>query len=188
MEPAETESTELYMRFLAGDETALTELIGRYREGLTRFLNGYVHNQAVAEELMTETFVRLVVRRPRFSPRASFKTWLYTIGRRLATDHLRRAARTITLPPEEWALLDGGEQPEQCYLRSERQQAVRRGLEQLCPDYRQALYLAYFEGFDNRQIAAVTGWNRRQVENRLYRAKGALKAILLQEGLDDADL
>lgn len=182
------DAKELYARFLAGDETGLTELIGLYREGLTRFLNGYVHNWATAEELMTETFVRLVVRRPRFTPRASFKTWLYTVGRRLAVDYLRKAARTTTLPPEEWALLDGGEQPEQRYLRTERQQAVRRGLEQLCPDYRQALYLAYFEGFDNRQIAAVTGWSRRQVENRLYRAKAALKAILIQEGMDDANL
>ena len=156
------DAKELYARFLAGDETGLTELIGLYREGLTRFLNGYVHNWATAEELMTETFVRLVVRRPRFTPRASFKTWLYTVGRRLAVDYLRKAARTTTLPPEEWALLDGGEQP--------------------------ALYLAYFEGFDNRQIAAVTGWSRRQVENRLYRAKAALKAILIQEGMDDANL
>lgn len=88
-----------YRRFLDGDDAGLEALIRAYKDGLMLFLNSYVQDLAAAEELMEETFVRLVVRRPHFSPHASFKTYLYTIGRRLAVDYLRRTARVTTLPP-----------------------------------------------------------------------------------------
>lgn len=53
----------------------------------------------------------------------------------------------------------------------------------LNPAYRQVLYLAFFEELSNPQIATVTGQSRRQVENRLYRAKAALRAELVKEGI-----
>ncbi|MCR4760149.1 MAG: RNA polymerase subunit sigma-24, partial [Oscillospiraceae bacterium] len=76
-----------YRRYLAGDDNGLIEIIDRYHEGLTLYLNSIVRNICVAEELMQETFIRLAVRKPRFSGRKYFKTWLYCIAKHCAIDY-----------------------------------------------------------------------------------------------------
>ena len=68
---------EQYRRFLDGDRDAMTALIRDYKDGLTFFLCGFTGDLTAAEELAQETFVRLYVKRPRFSGRSRFRTWLY---------------------------------------------------------------------------------------------------------------
>ena len=70
---------------------------------------------------------------------------------------------------------------EQSYLLQERRIAVRRALRKINPDYAQVLYLTYFAGFDNGQVAAIMKKRKRQVENMLYQAKKVLKAVLSKE-------
>ena len=79
-----------YQDFLAGNQEVLTDIIRDYRDGLLLYLNGIVQDITVAEELTEEVFVKLVMKRPRFSADSSFKTWLYVIGRNLAISYLRR--------------------------------------------------------------------------------------------------
>ena len=83
-----------YRRFLDGDENGLVEIIRDYKDGLIFYLNGFTQNIYVAEELAEETFVKLVVKKPRFSNKSIFKTWLYAIGRNVAIDYLRHASKT----------------------------------------------------------------------------------------------
>ena len=68
-----------YRRFLDGDDKGLVELVGEYKDGLILFLNGYVNNISVAEELTEETFFRLITKKPRYSGKSTFKSWLYAI-------------------------------------------------------------------------------------------------------------
>ena len=68
------QATLSYQRFLKGDESALVELIRDYRDGLMLYLNGIVSDLSVAEELTEDTFLKLVLKKPRFSARCSFKT------------------------------------------------------------------------------------------------------------------
>lgn len=88
---------------------------------------------------------------------------------------------------EEW-LNAGGEELETGYLREERRIRLHRVLGKLHPDYRQVLYLTYFEGFSHAQARAVMKKSKTQMENLMYRAKKSLKAELLKEGFDDEDL
>lgn len=80
----------VYDRFMSGDDEALIEIVQNHKDGLMLYLNGFVNNILVAEELMEETFFRIIIKRPVFRPVNSFKTWLYTIGRNVALDYLRR--------------------------------------------------------------------------------------------------
>lgn len=79
-----------YDRYLAGDDSALGDIVREYKDGLTVYLDSFTDNIHDAEELMEETFFRLAYKKPKFSGKSSFKTWLYSIGRNLALDHLRR--------------------------------------------------------------------------------------------------
>jgi len=173
----------IYRRFLEGDDNAVVELIRDYKDGLILFLNRYVDNIHAAEDLAEDTFVRIVTRKPRFVSRHTFKTWLYTIGRNVALDYLRRNRRVQAVPDEALDVLGRDmDELEHAYLREEQKITVHRALAALKPDYSRVLYLKFFEELQNDQIAAVMHRNRRQVENLLYQAKLSLKAELEKEG------
>lgn len=172
-----------YRRFLDGDESGIVEIIRDYKDGLILYLNGFTQDIHAAEDLMEDTFVKLAVKKPRFSAKSSFKTWLYTIGRNTAIDYFRRGSKTIQVPLDDLQCLSSDEEDlEQSYLQEERKITVHRVMRRLKPEYRQVLYLSFFEGFNNAQIAAIMKKSKRQVENLNYRAKRSLKAELDKEG------
>ncbi|MDE7327588.1 MAG: RNA polymerase sigma factor [Lachnospiraceae bacterium] len=172
-----------YRRFLDGDEGGIVSIIRDYKDGLILYLNGFVQNIHTAEDLMEDTFVRLVVKKPKFSARYSFKTWLYTIGRNVAIDYLRRNVRMLPVSHEDLQKVECEEAGlEASYLKEEQKILLHRAMRKLKSEYRQVLYLSFFEDFDNAQIAAVMKKSKRQVENLIYRAKMSLKSELDKEG------
>lgn len=172
-----------YRRFLDGDESGIVEVIRDYKDGLILYLNGFVQNIYTAEDLMEDTFVRLVVKKPKFSARYSFKTWLYTIGRNVAIDYLRHNSKTVSVSCEDLQRVQSEEAGmEASYLKEEQKIILHRAMGRLKSEYRQVLYLSFFEDFDNGQIAAVMKKSKRQVENLMYRAKISLKSELDKEG------
>lgn len=178
-----------YRRYLDGDDTGIAEIVAAYKDGLILYLNGYAENIFLAEDLAEDTFFRLMVKKPWFSGRCSFKTWLYTIGRNVAMDHLRRRRRAGETPVEALEnLLTEEADLERAYLREERKQTVHRALRKLNPDYRRALHLVYFEGFSNRETAVILRKGERQVRNLLYRARQSLKSELEKEGFTYEEL
>ena len=90
-----------YRRFLDGDDSGFVEIIRDYKDGLIFYLNGFVCDLHIAEELAEDTFVKIVTRRPRFSSKSSFKTWLYAIGRNVAIDYLKKRSKHREIPIDE---------------------------------------------------------------------------------------
>ena len=172
-----------YRRFLDGDDAGIAELVGEYKDGLILYLNGYVRNLSIAEELTEDTFFRLMTRKPRFSGKSSFKVFLYAIGRNVAVDYIRRSAKLPVLPLEDAQRYLYEEQSlEHAYIKEERKIQVHRAMSQLPMEYRNVLYLVYFEGFSNGEAATVMKKSDRQIKNLLYRAKQSLKSKLVKEG------
>ena len=172
-----------YRRFLDGDDEGLTQIVKEYKDGLILYLNGYVNNISLAEELMEETFFKLITKKPRFTEKYAFKTWLYTIGRNVAVDHLRRRAKLADTPLEELENYASQElELEKAYIAEERKIAVNRAMKRLYPEYRQILWLVYFEDLSHGEAAVVMKKSSRQMKNLLYRAKMALKSELDKEG------
>ncbi len=172
-----------YRRFLDGDDNSIVEIIRDYKDGLMLFLNRYVNNIHIAEELTEDTFFKLVTKKPRFSANSSFKTWLYTIGRNLAINYTRRNRFISGASVEETKGLRADEaDAERAYLREEQKLQLHRALAGIASDYATVLHLKFFEEMSNDQIAKVLKKNKRQIENILYQAKQALKTKLEQEG------
>ena len=91
-----------YRRFRDnGDVHGLDEIIIEYSDGLMLYLTSIVGNIQTAEELTEDTFVLLGTKKPKYKEKSSFKTWLYAIGRNIAIDHLRKAARKGWVSIEE---------------------------------------------------------------------------------------
>ena len=178
-----------YRRFLEGDDDGIVEIIKDHKDGLMLYLNSFVQNIHVAEDLTEDTFVKLIALRPRFYGNSTFKTWLYSIGRNVALDFLRKSAKLPTVSAEEaMALIADETDVARQYLRSERKLQVHKALKQLNDEYRQVLVLAYFENFQNDQVASIMGKSKKQIENLVYRAKLSLKSELEKEGFVYEDL
>ena len=172
-----------YRRFLDGDDEGIVQIVGDYKDGLILYLISYVKNIYVAEELAEDTFFRLMVKKPRFSGKSSFKSWLYAIGRNVAVDHLRHHSKLVDTPIEDMEeYLSDESDLERSYLREERKIMVRGVLKKLPPDYQQVLWLTYFEELSNEEASVAMNKNARQIRNLLYRAKQALKSELEKEG------
>lgn len=175
---------ESYRRYIDGDDDGLVELIRDYKDGLTLYLTGITGSFSLAEELMEETFFKLAVKKPKFSGKSSFKTWLYAIGRNAAIDALRKSSKFSGAPPEAHRELADERSIEQDYLVEEQKIQLHRAIETLNPDYRQVLYLTFFEELSNSDAAKIMKKSNRQIENLLYRAKMALRSKLEKEGFE----
>ena len=173
-----------YRRYLAGDDEGLHEIIREYRAGLILYLNSFVQNIHTAEDLTEDTFAELAIRCPKFSGKSTFKTWLYAIGRHITAKHLRTHARLSIVPLETQEYLADEESIEGNYIKSEQKRAVHKALHRLKPDYRQVLYLSYFEGFSNPEAAVIMQKSTRQIETLLYNAKKALRTELERSGFE----
>ena len=181
--------TESYRRFLAGEEDGLVEIIRDYKDGLILYLNSFVNNVSEAEALAEDTFVRLAVKRPADRRSAGFRTWLYAIGRNVAWDHLRRQKRRETVPLDQLPEASSDrDELEQSYIREERRIRVHRAMARLRPEYRQVLWLIYFEEFSAKEAARVLGKSPHGVETLAWRARQALKEVLIREGFSDEEL
>ncbi len=181
--------TNCYRRFREeGDAGALAEIIIEYRDGLIFYLNSFVGDLGVAEELAEDTFVLLGTKKPRDKGTGSFKTWLYTIGRNIAINDLRKRARRGEVITEWCSELPQHQTMETAYLQQERKTAVHRAMGKLKREYRQILWLLYFEEFTCREAAAVMRRSVHSTETLAYRARKALKAELEKEGYTHEDI
>lgn len=176
-----------YKRYLGGDSTALLEIIREYKNGLTMYLNSYVHDLNLADELCCETFVRLADKKPKFRETSSFKTFLYGIGRNVALQYIRRNKKHIAEPLEDAAEIPDKADLEKEFLLKERNRQLYTAIGNLKSEYAQALWLMYFEELSIKEIAIVMKKSLSAVKVMLYRARQALKAELEKEGFEYED-
>ncbi len=178
---------ENYLRFLKGDKEGLTEIVKDYKDGLILYINSFVGNVHTAEELAEDTFVRLFTHRPRDKGGASFKTWLYTIGRNRALDHLRknRKRQEISQSETEYGVISADEENlEMSYIKTEEKIALHKAMENLKAEYRQILWLIYFEGFSHKEAALIMKKSANNIDVLASRARNALKSELEKEGFN----
>lgn len=173
----------VYLRYLdsAADDDLRT-LLERYRDPLTLFLYGFLHNMEDAEELMLDAFAVIASGTASFSGKSSFKTWLFAIGRNLAYKKLRRD-HFFFVPLDEALTADDGV-PDAELLKDERSRMLYEAMSRINPEYRQALYLTYFEDMSADEVAAVLKKNRKQVYNLIARGKESLKTGLIEMGFE----
>ncbi|WP_028518961.1 RNA polymerase sigma factor [Ruminococcus flavefaciens] len=173
-----------YRRFLAGDNEGLHEIICAYRAGLILYLNSFVQDIHTAEELTEDTFFELMKKRPKFSGKSSFKTWLYAIGRNITAKYLRKHKKLSVVPLEEQDNFSDEENIEGDYIKNEQKRVVHKAMHRLKLEYRQILYLSYFEGFSNSEAAVIMKKSSNQIKALLYNAKKALRSELERSGFE----
>lgn len=171
-----------YRRYLDGEEAAFEQIVRDYFDPLIGFIDSYVHDESVAEDIAIDTFSDLIVHKQRYNFRVSLKTYLFMIGRSRALNYIKRRNRfqMVELDLAERELPEVSS-PEILYDNRQRDQAVRDALTQLHSDMQETVYLVYFEEMSCVDAAKVMRKTAKQVYNLLYRAKAALRTILAEE-------
>ncbi len=176
----------LFAAYLGGEGNALCILMERHGNALMLYINGYIHDIHEAEDLMIEAFSRMVAAKPRLVENG-FKAYLYKTARNLALRYANNRRRhscfsleALKDEPESGLLVEAVVQTE------EQGRILRKCMEQLSLHYREALYLLYFENMSYAQAAQVMGKTKKQIDHMLERGKKALRPLLEQEGITDA--
>ena len=175
----------LYHQYLCGDDTGLDALMKRYGDPLTLYIDGYLHDIHEAEELMLDVFAYLFTKKPRIRE-GSFKAYLYKAARHMALRHRskRRLMFSLDALTDE---PDGQLLAEEVIGTAERNRILHGCMGEMNPDYREVLYLTYFEGMSYAQAAEVTGKTVKQITNLVYRGKESLRKLLEREGITNAE-
>ncbi|MBQ9827069.1 MAG: RNA polymerase sigma factor [Lachnospiraceae bacterium] len=180
----------IYIRFLEErNEEDLKTLLERHRDSLVLFLYGYIHNMDDAEDLMMDTFATIVSGNVKYRvmEKSSFKTWLFSIGRNLTMNFLRKHKREFASAYAQENIESEADTPPLLILTEERNRQIYRGMEQLNPEYREVLYLYYFEQMEHDEIGRVMKKNTKQVYNLLTRGRKSLKENLERMGFENAE-
>ncbi|MDE3187588.1 MAG: sigma-70 family RNA polymerase sigma factor [Acidobacteriota bacterium] len=182
----ESSDAAIMLRVAAGDEAGFNYLAEKYHRPIIHFLFRMVRNQAVAEELAQEVFLRVYRSRESYRAEAKFTTWLYRIATNLAVNHARdtrheRAAQTVYLdaPDEETGatpdVADDEPSVEQRLVRDERMAAIRAQVMALPERQRIAVLMHKYQGMDYRQIGEVLKLSESATKSLLFRAYQTLR-------------
>jgi RNA polymerase sigma-70 factor (ECF subfamily) len=187
---APTTTDEMLIEAVAqGDQGALSELYDRYAAaifGLTLKITG---QREVAEELTQEVFLRVWRRAGTFSAGRAVAPWLFGIAHNIAVDDLRRQRarpQPVYEDPERpilTTIADDGPAVEEEAWHAEQRRAIFRALDQLPPDQRQVLELAYYGGLTQREIADRTGSPLGTIKTRARLGLLKLRDLLIGQGI-----
>ena len=172
-----------YRRFLDGEDGAFDEILKEFKDNLIFFIDRYVHDIAAAEDIAIDVFSDLLVHRHRYNFKVQLKTYLFMLGRSRALNYIKHRDKFRIVDYEDAeAELTYREGIEEAILADERKRIVNEALEQLPEEMREVIHLIYFEELSYEEAAKVMKKNKKQIDNLLYRAKNALRAVIGKEG------
>jgi RNA polymerase sigma-70 factor (ECF subfamily) len=180
---------EIMLRVREGDDSGFDLLIQKYHKPIIHFMFRMVHNQAVAEELAQEVFLRVYRSRHTYRAEARFTTWLYRIATNLGVNHARdtkheRTAQSVYLDqpdPETGTtpdVADPGATVEQELVRDERMRAIRQHVMALPERQRTAVLMHKYQGLDYKQIGEALKLSESATKSLLFRAYQTLRERL----------
>ena len=184
---------ELVQTAVAGREASFEELVSRYQRPIAAYVYRMVGDYDSALDLTQEVFIKVYNSLSRYRSEFKFSTWIYKIAHNAAIDHLRRhAVREHALTGSvdgdraEVAIESRRLTPEQESERRERCSEIESVVQLLQPSYRELIVLRHSHDLSYDEIAEVTGLPLGTVKNRLFRAREAMRDLLLERGINSA--
>jgi RNA polymerase sigma-70 factor (ECF subfamily) len=182
---------QLMLRVKEGDEAAFSQLVAAYQERLISVFLHMLGNQAAAEDLVQEVFLRVYRARNGYQPTAKFSTWVFRIANNLASNARRTLGRRKEVPllsqdtaavptgPRERLIADRSSMmPSRQADQRETRELVRLAMENLNERQRMAVLLNKFEGMSYEDIAAAMELSADAVKSLLARARENLRSEL----------
>jgi len=178
---------DLMLGYQQGDTAAFDVLYERHKGGVFRYLLSKCHQQAIAEELFQDVWMKLIVARDRYEVRAKFTTYLYQLAHNHFIDYYRKTRTDVFQQKDcdedvEQITADGQKQADE-QLDIQRQiEMLSELIDNLPDEQREAFMLREEAGLTVAEIAEVTGVNAEAAKSRLRYAVKKLRAGLIENG------
>jgi RNA polymerase sigma-70 factor (ECF subfamily) len=172
---------ELILRLRAGDPGAFDQVHDAFNSRLYTFLLRLSRRRDVAEDLLEETWLRLVKHARRLRPDTRLAPWLFTVARHLYISYVRSRVLEDSLGGTLMALWPCGMEPPSPFeaaAANELERRIERALTRLSPRSREVLLLVGVAGLDPADAAGVCGIRPDAFRQRLSRARGELERRL----------
>lgn len=187
-ETVTTETQQIARGLRERDIALLHALVEQYQYRLVRYLIYLTGRRDQVDDLVQETWLRVLERGASYNGHSPFAPWLFTIARNLAIDAMRKrrifsldtndADDSATPELESLAVASNAPSPFEQAARTEDAQLLAASLGTLAPAVREALVLRFQEDLSLDEIAAVAGSSVSTVSSRIYRGLAALRANL----------
>jgi RNA polymerase sigma-70 factor (ECF subfamily) len=185
--PLQDES-DLVRRAQEYDSSAFAEIYERYYQGIYNFVYYRVTDEALAEDLTAEVFLKAMEAIESFTFRGiPLSAWLYRIANNLVVDHFRRQPRHGNVSLEE-TTVSAGENPTEMLEQGLTQQTIRRALSELTEEQKQVVLLKFVDGLSNNEVARVLGKTEGAIKSLQHRALSSLARVLGEANRSDAGI
>jgi len=193
IDPNNLADGDLVLTAVSGREAAFEELVRRYQRPIASYVYRMVGDYDAALDLTQEVFIKIYNSLSRYRSEFKFSTWIYKIAHNTAIDHLRRHTvrdQIMTAggdsPRSEIAIESRRLTPEQESEREERRLEIESVVQSLPAAYRELIVLRHSHDLSYDEIAEVTGLPLGTVKNRLFRAREAMRDLLVPRGITSA--
>jgi len=175
------EDAALARRAGSGEAEAFGVLYDRYVDAVYRYVFYRVRNEAEAEDVTSDVFMRALRAIPKYEPRQAFLAWLYRIARNAVIDRSRRQSARQQVSFEDALAHPNADQvvnPDAGLLAGSDASVVRVAMQQLTPLQQEILVLRYVEGYDTKTISKLVGKRDGTIRGIEFRALSALRALI----------
>jgi RNA polymerase sigma-70 factor (ECF subfamily) len=181
--PSSPDDASLLVQIAQKQQSALSHLYDRYARIIYAIAYRSLGSAEESEEVVLDVFAQVWRSADRYdAKKARVDTWLFMIARSRTLDRLRRRQRlskteTASVQAEIQSVKTSVDPVEEVFI-SERRTQVLRALDQLPPEQRQVIELAYYKGLSHREIAEQTGWSLGTVKTRIRLGLSKLQTSL----------
>jgi len=175
----QTDDAGLAVRASKGESAAFGLLYDKHVAAIYRYVYYRVRDDAEAEDLTSDVFMRALKAMPRYEPRQAFLAWLYRIARNAVIDRARRGNRQVSF--EDALRHPGADQivePDAEILAHSDSVTLRGALAKLTPLQQEVVVLRYLEGYSTQEVARIVGKREGTVRGIQFRAIGALRQLI----------
>lgn len=168
------EESALILELKQNNPEVVDQVVERFSKPLFAFIMRMIDDQATAEDIFQDTWIRVIRNIGSFRGDCRFSTWLFQIALNLCRNQMRRKARRSFVGIEEASNL--ADDPEVDGMKILQAQKVRRLVASLPPKMREVIVLRYYHNKTDVEIAEVTGLPPGTVKSRIHRATELLRS------------
>lgn len=173
------EDAALAIRASRGETAAFGLLYDRHVAAIYRYVYYRVRDDAEAEDITSDVFMRALKAMPRYEPRQAFLAWLYRIARNAVIDRARKGNRQVSFEDAlEHPGVDKIVEPDAEILAHSDSAVLRDALAKLTPLQQEVVVLRFLEGYSTEEIAGIVGKREGTVRGIQFRAIGALRQLI----------
>jgi RNA polymerase sigma-70 factor, ECF subfamily len=174
----------LIARVAKRDSAALRALFATHQVKLYRFLLRIVRNEATAEELVNETFIKVWTKADTFNNRSTVSTWIFTIARNEALSRLRKKSEVTLDDAYASQIEDESDTQDTEFAKKDKGSLMRACIDKLSANHREIVDLVYYQEKSVAEVATILQIPDNTVKTRMFHARQQLSQHFKRAGID----